>query len=221
MAHTDIHKIKMADLRVRATALDIKPPFGISKEALLEVVEKAEAKAVAALADPGNYSDLPDVLVAAPDDESVAVTTVEPAPAEPAVVVQPAEPPPPPTPVLTATEVAKAINGGDSGGLPTKSGNVAVALPDGTVRLTREPQEITAIIGGHVVEAQLEVVTYITSWSATSRGVESAGMLRLMNEVMLITNGALVTLKAGTEFFPHQYSVRDIKSAGGTLLPIR
>jgi len=242
MAHQSTNPLpSMTELYARARKLGIPIPQHVNQPTLMRLIEEAEI----AVGEPGNFGDLPDQIIPAPDEEmpdqempgddaieqgisddgipvvfsdSVggAERPIRPSDLQPASE-DPEEPDEPEEPeiTLTAEEIAAAINGGDSGGIPVGKEQQAEVV-DGRIVIDRGSQVITAMVGGVAVQMHIESKLEIVRWDTSNRGVEAKGKIRLLNDVPLASG----LLKAGKEFYPHQINRALIEGAGGQFLEI-
>jgi len=222
-----LEDLRIGELRARAKELGVELKTTMTKKQIAAAIEAASVPM------DGDGPPLPDHLVPAPDDEGelftddAAAANVEEAERQVADdhrrTAESAKPVPPSeakASSLTAEQVADAINGGDSGGLPSDPKQRAVAA-DGTVVIARERHPVSAMIAGFGVKVVIETTTRIVEWELKPRGEEDQGKLRLMNDVELVMFGQQVKLRAGKEFWPHQVDQRAVTTAGGVLIPIR
>lgn len=121
--------------------------------------------------------------------------------------------------VLKAEDVLAAVTHGDSSGLPLRKGFDPVQAGKEVV-LAQSSSEITAGIAGHLVDCVLVHEVRLSSWKVRGKSSELSGKYRLENEIKIVVEGKVITLRKGKEFFDHQLSVNLVRQAGGIVLPI-
>jgi len=134
------------------------------------------------------------------------------------------ESPKPPAPkddeiILKAEDIFAAVSHGDYSGLPLRKG-FDPKQTGKEIILAQDSTEITAAIAGHAVDCVLIHEVRLSSWKVRGKAQELSGKYRLENEVRIVHDGRVLTLKKGKEFFDHQISVDMIRQAGGICLPI-
>ena len=144
-------------------------------------------------------------------------------PAEPEPIVAPVLAPKPVKKVekiiLKAEDILAAIVGGDTSGLPLRKGSNPKQTGKEIV-LAQSTSTITAAIAGQAVDCVLVHETRLSSWKVRGKAQELSGKYRLENEVRIVMNGQILTLKKGKEFYDHQLPVALVRQAGGIVLPI-
>jgi len=121
--------------------------------------------------------------------------------------------------VLRAEDIFAAVKHGDSTGLPLRKG-FDPRQAGREIILAQDSTEITAAIAGHAVDCVLVHEVRLSSWRVRGKAQELSGKYRLENDIKIVLDGRVLTLKKGKEFFDHQISVAMVRQAGGIVLPI-